>query len=243
MAVRFRDRFFTPPVARAITSPSAIVAAGAGAAVGLLVGGPLVAVLGGGLAYGARVAVAVPRRKKASKVDPFVLEEPWRGFVRGAIEARARYERAVSATRAGPLRDHLGVVGDRLDRAVEESWRIASHGDDIDRALATIDTGEARRELTRLTEAGPIGGGATADATRAALEAQLATASRLARVSADARDRLRLLDARLDELVARAVELSVGASDAELGGLGADVDGLVTEMEALRLAIEETSER
>ena len=33
----FRDRFFTPKVARATTSPSAILAAGAGAAVGMLI--------------------------------------------------------------------------------------------------------------------------------------------------------------------------------------------------------------
>lgn len=239
----FRDRFFTPPVARAVTSASAIVAAGVGAAAGLLALGPIGAVAGGVIGYAGRVALAVPRRRKGARVDPFALDEPWRGFVRGAVEARARYERAVAATRAGPLQRRLAEVGERLDRAVDESWRIASHGDDIDRALGTIDTEDARRELARLDEAGPIAGGSTADATRAALAAQLATADRLTRVSTDARDRLRLLDARLDELVARAVELSVGASDAELGGLGADVDGLVTEMEALRLAIEETSGR
>ena len=34
-----RDRFFTPPVARALTSPSGILAIGAGAGLGLLTGG------------------------------------------------------------------------------------------------------------------------------------------------------------------------------------------------------------
>jgi hypothetical protein len=58
-------------------------------------------------------------------------------------------------------------------------------------------------------------------------------------VSTDARDRLRLLDARLDELVARAVELSVSGSASAITGLGDDVDSLVTEMEALRQALEE----
>ena len=56
----------------------------------------------------------------------------------------------------------------------------------------------------------------------------------------DTRDRLRLLNARLDEAVARAYELSVQASDvADLSGLGDDVDGLVLEMEALRQGLEE----
>ena len=52
------------------------------------------------------------------------------------------------------------------------------------------------------------------------------------------RDRLRLLDARFDELVARTVEVSVGSGDTDV--LGNDVDGLVTELESLRIAMEET---
>ena len=52
------------------------------------------------------------------------------------------------------------------------------------------------------------------------------------------RDRLRLLDARFDELVARTVEVSVGTGDTDV--LGDDVDGLVNELESLRIAMEET---
>jgi hypothetical protein len=60
----FRDRFLTPRVARAITSPSAIVATGAGAAAGILVGlGPVGAVALGAAALGARVLAAVPRSR------------------------------------------------------------------------------------------------------------------------------------------------------------------------------------
>ncbi len=59
-------------------------------------------------------------------------------------------------------------------------------------------------------------------------------------MAAEARDRLRLLDARLDEAVARAVELSLGAGDAAAaGGLQGDVDQLVEEMEALRVALDD----
>ena len=78
-------------------------------------------------------------------------------------------------------------------------------------------------------------------ATREALVAQLATAARMKAVSTDARDRLRLLDARLDELVARAVELSVSGSASAISGLGDDVDSLVSEMESLRQALEEAN--
>ena len=46
MAPSFRDRFFTPPVARAMTSPSGILAAGVGGAAGMLTGVIPLAVLG-----------------------------------------------------------------------------------------------------------------------------------------------------------------------------------------------------
>jgi hypothetical protein len=72
-----------------------------------------------------------------------------------------------------------------------------------------------------------------------ALQAQLASANRLATLADSSRDRLRLLDARFDELVARTVEVSVGSGDTDV--LGHDVDGLVTELETLRIAMEETS--
>jgi hypothetical protein len=74
-----------------------------------------------------------------------------------------------------------------------------------------------------------------------ALEAQLGTAQRMDGVIVDTRDRLRLLDARLDEAVTRAIELSVrGQRTEELGSLSDDVDSLVGEMESLRQALDET---
>ena len=72
----------------------------------------------------------------------------------------------------------------------------------------------------------------------AALDAQLASAHRLVALADRSRDRLRLLDARFDELVARTVEVSVGTGDTDV--LGNDVDGLVSELESLRIAMEET---
>jgi hypothetical protein len=72
-----------------------------------------------------------------------------------------------------------------------------------------------------------------------ALSAQIDSARRLEAIANDARDRLRLLDAKFDELVARAVEVSVGSGDSNL--LGNDVDELVTELESLRVALDETN--
>ena len=42
----FRDRFFTPKVAQAIMSPGGILLAGAGAAVAIIAGAPLVVAAG-----------------------------------------------------------------------------------------------------------------------------------------------------------------------------------------------------
>src|SRR5204862_6607432 len=69
----------------------------------------------------------------------------------------------------------------------------------------------------------------------------LSSAKRIGDVATDASDRLRVLNAQLDEAVARAVELSVHAdSVGDVAPLGADVDSLVGELEALRQGLEET---
>jgi hypothetical protein len=240
---RLPDRAKTPRVARAITSPSGILLAGAGASAAILGGLPLVAAAGVGLAaWAARVALAVPRRPKEDRIDPGALSEPWRTFVREAQDAARRYRRAVAATAPGPLRDRLADIGTRIDRGVLESWRVAKRGDALEGALGDLDVRSVADEL-RSVEAeaarrGPQG--ASLEPTAAALRAQLSSASRLGTVAAKARDRLRLLDARLDEAVARAVELSLGAGDATAaGGLEGDVERLVDEMESLRVALDD----
>jgi hypothetical protein len=240
----FRDRFFTPPVARAITSPSGIALAGVGASVGILAGFPIVgwAALGV-LAYGARVAAAVPRGVTAGRIDAFALGEPWRQFVSGAQKAKRKYDDAVRAAQSGPLRDRMDEIGGRLDDAVQECWRVARQGEALTDARRQLDTADAQRELLDLQHqlGGQVPAPGTTDAgTIAALQAQLDSAARMDATITDARDRLRLLDARMDESVARAVELSVQAGGVDdLGGLGDDVEGIVGDMEALRQGLEE----
>jgi type IV secretory pathway TrbD component len=231
----FRDRFFTPKVARAITSPSGILLAGAGASAAILIGLPVAAILGvGALAWAGRVAVAIPRDANAQHIDPFALQDPWRSFVRSAQEAQTKFEEAVRGAASGPLRDRLTEIGGRLGDAVTECWRVARQGQALADARGQLDTRDAERELAALDRNSP-----SYDKTAEALQAQLASAQRLETTINDARDRLRLLDARMDEAVARAIELSVRGGDVELGGLGNDVDGLVGDMEALRQGLEE----
>lgn len=240
---RLIDRLRTPPVARAMMSPLGILALGAGTAVGIVVGLPIVAAAGVGVvAWGARVAAAVPRDRPAtSRIEPFSLRDPWRSYVVATQVAKTRFDGVVDDMRAGPLRDRLTAFDDRLADGVEESWRIAKRGDDISTALDRLNSDRPRRELAARLDALD---GAEPDADEAtvlqALRSQIAAAERLQATRDDAQRRLQVLEAQFEELVARAVEVSVGTGDTDV--LGNDVDGLVTELEAVRVAIEETSD-
>jgi hypothetical protein len=240
MPETFRDRFLTPRVARAVTSPSAILATGAGAAAAILVGlGPIGAVAVGAGAWAARVLAAVPRaRRGADAVSPRSLDEPWRCAVEQVQDSRRRFGDALRGMDEGPLRDRLGAVADQLDTAVQEAWRIGRAGHVLAGGRRRIDAADISRELDAARAAPPTPRQAE---TVAALESQLAAAARLDATIADARDRLRLLDARTDEAVTRAVELSVAQADpSEVAALDGAVSGIVGELEALRQAIEET---
>lgn len=246
----FRDRFWSPPVARAVTAPGSILLAGVAAAVGAVATFPLSVPVGvatalgaGAAAYGGRVLLAVPRdRSGHEQPDPSAVGEPWRHFVSDALDARGRFDGAVQAMAAGPLRDRLATIGDRLDDGVDEIWRIARQGHTLVEARRRIDLDGARAELAQVeAQAGETWAqGSRLQQTADALRAQVASGERMERVIEDAVDRLRLLDARLDETVTRAIELSTGSSTAQsAGAVSGDIEGLVTEMEALRLALDE----
>jgi hypothetical protein len=236
----FRDRFLTPRVARAITAPSSILLLGGVAAAGIVAAGPIVgAVLGIG-AYAGRVLAAVPRRGAADAIEPGRLRSPWRDYVQETQIAEARYDKIVRDAQSGPLQDRLASIGERIHDGVREAWRIAQRGQALEDGLHQLQPAVAVRQLEQARHEADR---APSDSNRQrvqSLESQVATATRLQRVTTDAAERLRLLDARLDEMVARAVELSLSGDQGRLHGLGADVEDLVGEMESLRLALEET---
>ncbi len=233
----------TPAMARAMLSPSGILLAGAGASVVILAGAGLpAAIVAGLMAWGGRVAYAFYRRPKPERIDPFTLGEPWRQLVGRAQSAGRRFEDAVRQTAPGPLRERLGEVGGRVNTAIQEAWEIAKRGHALDKAVHALGLENIRRQLAEAEGHSP---GAEPSSDRNAivqsLRNQLQSAERLARVADDARDRLRRLNAQLDETVARAIELSLSAVDvAALQPLGSDVEGLVNELESLRQALEET---
>lgn len=225
-------------------SPLGILLAGAGAAAGIVTGLPIIAAAGvGAAAWGAQVlaAVGTGKRDNSARVSPATLSEPWRSYAVQAEEAKRRFDRVVASVGPGPLRERLEGLSGRLDDGIDESWRIARRGHEIVNAIGTIDTESAERELAELRQSVGNRQPTPAEAdTAKALTAQLATAQRMGELATRSRDRLRLLDARFDELVARTVEVSVGTGDTAM--LDHDVDGLVTELEALRIAMEETDQ-
>ena len=243
-SLSFRDRFYTPPVARAVTSPSAIVALGVGAAIGIVATAPLsipLAVIGGlvggVVGYGGRVALAIPKAG-GDKIDPFAVNEPWRHAVIDAKVAGKRFEEATRKFRSGPLQESLEAVGGRLDDAVQECWRIAKQGQLIADARKAINDREIRWELERQASQMPEGNANPTQArTIASLQSQLATADRMDKLIASTRDELDLINARLDESVTQAIELSVSNRSEGIDPLGADVESIVDDLETLRLAL------
>lgn len=236
----FGDRFYTRPVAQAIMSPLGLLLFGIVAATTIVLGVPIVAGIGFGFAaWAIKVALSMPRAGRPDRIDAYALSEQWRQYVMGAQSAKLRFDRTVSGTRDGAIKDRLAAMSTKLEAGIADCWRIASRGNDIDKALNNLDTPQAQNKLSQLLrQAADHGANASQTSTIASLQAQLQSAQRMQAVSQDARDKLQALDARLDELVARATEVSVGASDS--GVLSEDVDGLVTELESLRQALEVT---
>jgi hypothetical protein len=237
----FRDRFFTPRTAKAILSWR--IGVGIAVAAALAVAGAALAVsIAVGLAvYVATVAIAMPKGEPKIRIDPFVLSEPWRQLVQGSQSAQRKLRATIDAVGAGPLRTQLDSIAAQLERGLEDAWRIAQRGDEIDDAVRTIDPTALRSKLATLEQRASTSPSPDADAAIASVRGQLESADRLKQQSADTAAGLRLTQTKLDELVARASEVRVGAADTDT--YAHDVDDVVLQLEALRQAIEETRTR
>ena len=198
------------------------------------------AVVGGVVGLGARIAVALPRNSAKPSIDAFAVQEPWRHAVLDAIRAQGRFTKAIRTYRDGPLKTAVGAVGDRMDDAVDECWQVAQRGQLLTEARRAINDRETAWELQQAQNA--LGGNTPNDTqarTIRSLESQLETAARMDALIESTKDRLDLLNARLDESVTRAIELSVSGGQSGVASLDDDVEGIVDELASLRLAIED----
>jgi len=237
----------TPEVARAMFSPSAILLAGGGAALAILSGVWVLAPVAAVAAWGARVAVAAPwGRGRRPTINPGKLPEPWRGFVLDAARARQRFDQLIQQVPAGPLRDELGSIAERVADGVQECMEVARKGVLLDRARASLQLGQATSELDRLhgERSMRVQQGmdvATLDQAIVATQRQLEAGQRVEAVAFQTRDRLRVLNAQLDEATANVIELTVRPGATSAGQLSGQVDGIVDQLSSLRVALDEAS--
>ncbi len=237
-------------LAEALTSPSSLLAAGAAGGLAIAASGPI------GLVAGAVVwlgmtgwrlrprTAASARREERDRIDPFTLSEPWRQYVQGAQESQRRFDATVRATSAGPVRDQLESLRSTVADAVLECWKTSKRGAQLAKAFDQLDNRQTTAELSDAqfrAEANRDPSRAPAlQETVTALQTQVDAAERLRSGAVGAQDRLRSLDAQLDEIVARTVELSATADDiGAVDAIGADLDRVRMGMEAVRQGLEE----
>jgi hypothetical protein len=234
----FRDRFYTPRTAKAILSWRILLGVGLGATIGVA-GLPISVAVGvGAVAYGASIALAMPKAAGRPSIDPFVLGEPWRQMMQSSQAAGRRLRATVEGTDDGPLKDTLNDIAGQLDKGLDEAWEVAKRGDEIDDVVRRLDPTALRSKLETLQRRAADRPSPDAEAAVASVERQLASAERLKQQSAETAASLRLTQTQLDELVARASEVRIGTVDTT--AYAREVDDLVVKLQALHEAVEET---
>lgn len=226
-----------------------VALAGGGTAFGALVGilgGPIGVAVGAilGLLIGTGVGAALRRSRRAAgptaqRIDPFTVGEPWRRLTQDAIRSRNQFAELISGMLDGPVRDRLSGLGDRAAATIDEMWAAARTGNDLSKAYRKLDPELARRRLAASAASQTEG---SDDPTTAALRSKVEAAERLEAAIEKTRSRLVSLQVRLDDTVARGVELATGGARADaFDELDSEITSISEELEALRLALDETS--
>jgi hypothetical protein len=233
-----------PNLKRAAASPSAIVLAGAGVAAGELAHfGIAVAVVLGAVGYGGRLGWAALRRRailrrraRQSRIDPWSLPEPWRGYVARSIDARKRARQLALSPAPGPVADHLKAMLGALDTAVQEHWALAQAG-----AALAGSPGRAERVSQELARVQGLlsrseGANRAALATQEqALASELRSLRQTEAVAGEASLRLGTSCSQLEAVVAAAGRLVTAAG----APAASDLASLQTELASLTAALEE----
>lgn len=234
-----------PSVARAAASPTAIVLAGAGVAVGEAAHlGLAIALVLGVFGYGGRVAWAAVHRRLAlrdrarrrpGRVDPWSVPDPWRSYATRALDARKAFRQLSRDCPPGPVAEYLSANVPRVDAAVQEQWALARSG-----AALMGAPGRPQKVAEELREAqralGQVSGAdrAPLEVKESALASQLRSLRQMEAVGNEISSRLAALAAQLEGVVASAGELVAGA-----GASGPQLAALAAEINALSQALDE----
>jgi hypothetical protein len=230
-------------VARAAASPEAIVLAGGGVAVGEAFhwGLPIALVLGA-VGYSARVAWAAVRRRLARRrlarraaIDPWSVAEPWRSYMRRALDARGNLRQLARDCAPGAVAEHLAGVSSHMDSALEELWSLARGASVLagppGRAQqAALELQAVQADLARAQGAARF----ALESRESVLASQLRSVRRLDTVAGQVSERMAAICSKLEGLVATAGELVLTA-----GAAGADLGPLSLELSSLNAALED----
>jgi hypothetical protein len=204
-------------------------------------------VVGGAIAYAllARRPKSLTRGSSAgARIDPFTVQEPWRRYVQSALQSRRRLDSVIAQRADGPLRDRLNDTIRQIDDIVARVWEAAQEGHHIGSASRLVDLPNVERRMqaaeSQLSDA-PEDRRAPIESSLASLRGSVEVGKRLLAERDTASDRLRDLNARLDELVVRAIEVSAtSTAGVDADSLRADLEALVIDVEGLRQGMVET---
>lgn len=171
----------------------------------------------------------------AGTIDLNVVPPRLRQDVWDTTQARLRWLSVVGSLPAGPLRDRLDVLGERIDVGVLQMHATAVRVGEVERVLAALEPDRATSEY-KAARRRATGGSPTPELE--ALESRFRSIQRLMNLVDDTEAELRVVDARLTAAVAKAAEVAFTADDGALAGLGDDVDRVVEELDALKHAFD-----
>ncbi|MEM9516626.1 MAG: hypothetical protein AAGA42_17390, partial [Actinomycetota bacterium] len=166
---------------------------GVGVGVAMIVAGlAWPAAVGAGAAVsGGLVAANMRRPAGRPRIDPFTVGEPWRQHVQAAQRSANQLHRTVRDMSDGPLRERMSSIATRLDDGLDETWRIARRGNELDAAVKRLNPTALRARQAELAARDQAEPNADVASALASVESQLAATERLKARAARTADRLR----------------------------------------------------
>ncbi len=184
--------------------------------------------------------MAFRRRRPAPSpidaIDPAAVPAACRPAVDRALRSRTQFAELVATLHDGPLQTRMTGLAEQLDAGVLAVWRTASQAGAIDRVTAALDPDRITAELKQARRDG------APDEVVSALQERFASTQRLLNSRDELRERLDVLEARLDTAVAKAAELALTSGASATAGIAAlehDLGQVVVELDALAAATAE----